>query len=137
MAKQEIKGSEDFSEMDDLINKTPKETELFVSHSLSIPEYVLIKLGDKPQNYIAQKLGVTDVQVSKWLSGASNMTLRTISKLEAALEIEIINPEISKMVKEHYGVSDKTINANMKIVEIKERVTAKVVSFIQYEVVEV
>ncbi|MFN8291215.1 MAG: helix-turn-helix transcriptional regulator [Chitinophagaceae bacterium] len=103
---------EDFSEMDDLIKATPKETTLFVSHSMSIPEYVLIKLGDRPQNFIAQKLGVTEAQVSKWLSGASNMTLRTMSKIESALDIKIINPEIIKVVKAHFGVSE-TITGEM------------------------
>lgn len=116
---------EDFSEMEELIKETPKETTIFVSHSLSIPEYVIIKLGNRPQNFIAQKLGVTEVQVSKWLSGASNMTLRTISKLEAALDIEIINPEVIKTVKKHFGVSEAVTAEMTTTVNKQEAVVFK------------
>ncbi|MEP7143624.1 MAG: helix-turn-helix transcriptional regulator [Ferruginibacter sp.] len=100
---------EDFSEMEELLNKTPKDAKIFVSHAMSIPEYVTIMLGDKPQNYIAEELDITEAQVSKWLSGASNMTLKTISKLEAALNINIINPEIIKKVKEKFNAHTASV----------------------------
>ena len=109
MDKDNTKYEEDFSEMEELYNKIPKDSEAFVTHSLSIPEYVYIKLGDRPQKYLADRLSKSEAEVSKLLSGSQNITLRTISKLEAALDINIINPEIIKCVKKHYGVSETPV----------------------------
>lgn len=40
---------------------------------------------------LAEKVGVTPQQVSKWLNGKSNMTLETIEKLESALGYQLID----------------------------------------------
>ena len=39
---------------------------------------------------LAEKVGVTPQQISKWLKGKSNMTLETIDKLENALGFDLI-----------------------------------------------
>ena len=52
-----------------------------------------------PQKELSEKLGKKEAEISKWLSGSHNFTLRTISKLEAALSIKIINPDIYQEVK--------------------------------------
>lgn len=92
---------EDFSDIDESVSKVSKDTKIYISHSLSIAEYVSIKLGNTPQKKLADDLKKTQPEISKWLSGTHNLTLRTISKLEAALDIEIINPEIIKFVRKH------------------------------------
>ena len=39
---------------------------------------------------LAQKLGKTETEVSRWLSGTHNLTLSTICKISAALGEEIV-----------------------------------------------
>lgn len=46
------------------------------------------------QNEIAENLEIAESQVSKWLSGFHNLTLKSIIKLEAASDIKILNPAI-------------------------------------------
>ena len=42
------------------------------------------------QKELAQKLGKTETEVSRWLSGTHNLTLSTICKISAALGEEIV-----------------------------------------------
>lgn len=42
------------------------------------------------QKELAERLGVSPQQVNKWLKGSENFTLDTISKLEEALDIQLL-----------------------------------------------
>ncbi|WNJ17454.1 helix-turn-helix transcriptional regulator [Pontibacter sp. G13] len=42
------------------------------------------------QKEFAERMGVSPQQVSKWLKGQENFRLETISKMEAVLEVELI-----------------------------------------------
>lgn len=42
------------------------------------------------QQDLAEKMGKQDSEISKWLSGTHNFTLKTLTKLEACLEEELI-----------------------------------------------
>lgn len=44
----------------------------------------------KNQNYLAEMMAVSPQQVSKWVKGSENFTFETISKIEHALQIELI-----------------------------------------------
>lgn len=46
------------------------------------------------QKDIAEKLGIAESQLSKWLSGYHNLTIKSILKLESVCSIEILNPLI-------------------------------------------
>lgn len=96
---QEIE-SEDFPELHNDIMQLPKDSKLYTQHVLNIPRYVKFTLSTLGlnQNYLAENLSKTDAEISKWLSGKQNITLRTISRLEAALSIDLINPEIKKLI---------------------------------------
>lgn len=93
--------SEDFEDIQQLIDDLPEDSKRFTDHILNIPRYVkfLLLHQDKSQNDVAQYLGKSESEISKWLSGRQNMTLRTISKLEAALSFDIINPNIKVVVE--------------------------------------
>jgi transcriptional regulator with XRE-family HTH domain len=88
--------SEESMGLFDLDNELPLESQIYIRHSLDIPRYVKTILADAKmsQSQLADKLGKSEAEISKWLSGRHNATLRTISKLEAALSLSIINPLI-------------------------------------------
>lgn len=77
---------------DNIKGKISPETEIFVSKSLDIIDqvyYILHEKNMKPRD-LAKELGKFESEVSKWLSGGHNITLKTIARLEAALNAEII-----------------------------------------------
>jgi len=72
--------------------KGPGDVERFVEKNLDISEQVLDLLKDKgwSQKDLAKALGKSTAEVSKWLSGTHNLTLRSIAKMEDALGTDII-----------------------------------------------
>ncbi|CAA6829871.1 MAG: Transcriptional regulator, XRE family [uncultured Aureispira sp.] len=73
-------------------NKVPKENKQFVSKNLDISQQVFAILEEKGWSQIdlARRLGKHKSDVSRMLSGLQNLTLKTITKLEAILETDII-----------------------------------------------
>jgi transcriptional regulator with XRE-family HTH domain len=76
----------------DAFNKVPKENKQFVSKNLDISQQVFAILEEKGWSQIdlAKQLGKHKSDVSRMLSGLQNLTLKTITKLEAILETDII-----------------------------------------------
>lgn len=72
--------------------KSPADVEQFVEKNLEISQQVYSIMKEKGWSQIdlAKALGKTTAEVSKWLSGTHNLTLRSIAKMEAALEQDII-----------------------------------------------
>jgi transcriptional regulator with XRE-family HTH domain len=70
----------------------PADVERFVDKNLDISQQVYALLADLgwSQKDFARKLGKTEAEISKWLSGSHNLTLRSIAKMEAALDKDII-----------------------------------------------
>jgi transcriptional regulator with XRE-family HTH domain len=68
------------------------ENRIFVRKNLAISEQVEALLKEKgwTQKEFAQKLGKTESEVSRLLSGLHNLTLKSIAKLEAELGSDII-----------------------------------------------
>ena len=68
------------------------ETRIFVRKNLAISEQVEALRKEKgwSQKELAQKLGKTESEVSRLLSGLHNLTLKSIAKLEAELGSDII-----------------------------------------------
>ncbi len=64
----------------------------YVDHSLAIAKQInlILKKLDKNQNDLAELLGKKESEISKWLRGTHNFTLKTISKIEDALGESII-----------------------------------------------
>ncbi|MCW3110575.1 MAG: family transcriptional regulator [Segetibacter sp.] len=102
MKKIKLIEQDDSSLFDKILKETPKEERLFVSKSLDVSTQILHVLEEKGmlQKDLANKLGKTEAEISKWLSGFHNFTLKTISKIEVELEKEIITTP--KQVKEEY-----------------------------------
>ncbi len=72
--------------------KGPEDVERFVDKNLDISQQVFAILEEKGWNQsdLAKALEKSDAEISKWLSGTHNLTLRSIAKMEAALDADII-----------------------------------------------
>ena len=71
----------------------PKETKIFIAKYSAIVVRVNTLLREKgyTQKSLAEGLGKKPSEISKWLGGEHNFTLRSLSKLEAELGESIIN----------------------------------------------
>lgn len=74
-------------------NKNP-EIDRFIERNLEITQKVCVILkerGIKKQEF-AKMLGKKSSEISKWLTGTHNLTLKSITKMEVALNIDLMNP---------------------------------------------
>lgn len=68
------------------------ENKRYISMNLQISNQIseLLTAKDWTQKEFAKKLGKQESEVSKWLSGLHNLTLKSITKMEAILGNDII-----------------------------------------------
>ena len=80
------------------------EIDRFVERNLAITEKVCAVLKERgiKKSKFAEMLGKTSPEVSKWLSGTHNLTLKSITKMEEALDINLINIEPIKQIEYVY-----------------------------------
>ena len=71
------------------------ETERFVDISMDIVDEIHKALDKKgwTQKELAQAINKSPAEISKWVSGLHNLTLKSIVKLEMALETHLIMTE--------------------------------------------
>lgn len=76
-----------------IFDQTPAEVHIFVRKHSDIVVRVHQLIRDKgwTQKDLANRLEKTQSEVSKWLSGKHNFTLKSIAKLEAELGEDIIH----------------------------------------------
>lgn len=81
---------EDFS----FFEKTNPNLDKYVDRSFEISDRINQILKDKniTQKVLSEKLNKKESEISKWLTGVHNFTIKTISKLEVALGESIIIP---------------------------------------------
>ncbi len=74
------------------LSKVSTDSKIFAEKSLDILDQVhfLLKEEGITQKDLSKKLGKSESEISKWLSGLHNMTLKTIAKLEAVLNRDIL-----------------------------------------------
>ena len=74
------------------LEATPKDIEIYVSKSVDVVERVMgiLKEQGKTQKDLAKALGKSESEISKWLCGTHNLTLKTIAKIEAALGEDVL-----------------------------------------------
>lgn len=75
-------------------NKNP-EIDRFIERNLEITQKVcvILKQRDIKKNEFAKMLGKRPSEITKWLSGLHNLTLKSITKMEAILDVNLMNPE--------------------------------------------
>ncbi|MBQ5979424.1 MAG: helix-turn-helix transcriptional regulator [Bacteroidales bacterium] len=76
----------------DALNSVPQRVKGEVDRSFDIANRIALTLKQRgwTQTDLAKKTGKTCSEVSKWLSGTQNFTLRTIALIEEALGTELI-----------------------------------------------
>ncbi|MBI1782739.1 MAG: helix-turn-helix transcriptional regulator [Sphingobacteriales bacterium] len=95
--KKKVLLAEDMPEFQASIDNMPADSKIFVDKSLEIAHYIfqLMERKGLKQKDLAEKMGKTEAEVSKILGGMHNLTLRSIAKLEAALEDTIVYTPLS------------------------------------------
>ncbi|MBN2412804.1 helix-turn-helix transcriptional regulator [candidate division KSB1 bacterium] len=92
-----------------LLQQVPPETKKLVQKQDEIAVLINSILQQKglTQKEFAKKTGMKESQLSKILSGNANMTLKTISKIEAALGEDIISiPAVKSTLIPQYHAAD-------------------------------
>jgi transcriptional regulator with XRE-family HTH domain len=106
--------------------KISKDVELFVERSFDIVDrihFILQKQG-KEQKDLAKALGKTESEISKWMTGTHNFTIKTLTKIEAVLgESVLVAPGKEKtkekvtfvyLTKSNYDLSSSNRTTKIK-----------------------
>ena len=98
---------------DRIRNRTQPETRRYVQKNLAVAAEInrLMKERGWTQKDLAKKMGKTESEVSKWLSGLHNLTLKSIAKLEIVLEADLLTvPETPMKTAKNVHYVVMTIN---------------------------
>ncbi|MEZ4850576.1 MAG: helix-turn-helix transcriptional regulator [Bacteroidia bacterium] len=84
-----------------ILSQTPKEVTEFVRlyGDIVVRVHELLKLKGITQKDLADRMGKKPSEISKWLNGEHNFTLRSIAKLQAELGEPIIHVPITSGFK--------------------------------------
>jgi transcriptional regulator with XRE-family HTH domain len=88
----------------------------FVDKNLMITEQVFQYLRDLgwTQKELAARVGKSEAEISKWLSGAHNLTLKSLAKLELALGEDVITtPSEARQKYERVRFVRVTVNPSV------------------------
>lgn len=87
--KQDLEGQKLFRQ---IVDETPAELKTQLRFSDSIAEKLdgLLKKRGMSQRELAKSTGKTEAEVSRWLGGTHNFTLRTLAKISIALGEDLI-----------------------------------------------
>lgn len=82
-------------DINDILNdagKAPLSTKLFYEKAFDVVDRIheLLEQQGLSQKDLAKKLGKSPSEVSKWLTGQHNLTLKTIAAMEAVLGEQIV-----------------------------------------------
>ena len=78
--------------MDDIREQMSPEMKKRMDLTVAIANriYQILETKGMSQKDLAQKLGKTETEVSRWLSGMHNLTIGTIAKISIALGEELL-----------------------------------------------
>lgn len=87
--KQDLEGQKLLRQV---VDETPAELKTQLRFSDSIAEKLdgLLKERGMSQRELAKSTGKTEAEVSRWLGGTHNFTLRTLAKISIALGEDLI-----------------------------------------------
>ena len=100
MEKGIKKNSNEQEFFSDILASIPKNIKQYVRLSMDIASQInlILKQENLSQKELANRLGKKESEISKWLSGNHNFTLKSLSKIEAVLGQQILftREEIAK-----------------------------------------
>jgi transcriptional regulator with XRE-family HTH domain len=99
---------------DNALSQVPEEVKNYVDHSFEIVDQIheiLVSQG-KTQRDLAEMLGKKESEISKWMRGTHNFTLKSIAKIESVLGETILTTpsKARKLSKTKMVVVTATIN---------------------------
>lgn len=101
-----------FQDFEEIIGSAKKENIHFVDKTMDISHYILTLLEKKglKQKDLAKLLNKKEAEISKWMGGLHNFTLRTISAIEVALNEQIvIIPNTTHVYSNAHMVNNKSV----------------------------
>lgn len=74
------------------VAKVPEDLRKEISWSFAISDKIagILEEQGMTQKMFAKKMGKSETEISRWLSGTHNFTLRTLSKISAVLGADMI-----------------------------------------------
>ncbi len=109
--------------LQEVIDETPKDVEIFMRWYADLTVRINRVLKEKgiSQKELAESLGKKPSEISKWLTGEHNFTLRSLAKLQADLDVELIQiPFAHSQNNRIHGEFKMTVSRNTQIVDFKK-----------------
>ena len=77
---------------DECMSQVPNDVRMELDMSFALADKIDMILKEKniSQKQLANRMGKTEAEVSRWLGGTHNFTLRTIAKISDALGVELL-----------------------------------------------
>ena len=77
---------------DECMVQVPDDVKIELDMSFALADKIdaILKEKDISQKELARRMGKTEAEVSRWLGGTHNFTLRTIAKISSALGIPLV-----------------------------------------------
>lgn len=74
------------------VEQVPADVKLFVDLSFSVADRIDAALKERgmTQKQLAQAMGKTENEVSRWVGGTHNFTLKTIAKISSVLNVDLL-----------------------------------------------
>lgn len=90
--KKKIQRSVRIPEVEESLEQLSEDDQLFVDKSMEIAHFIteILEKKNLKQKDLALLMGKSEAEISKLLSGMHNFTLRSIAKMEAALQERIV-----------------------------------------------
>ena len=78
---------------DECLASVSNDVKMELDMSFAIADKIDMILREKniSQKQLAKKMGKTEAEVSRWLGGTHNFTLRTIAKISDALGVRLVS----------------------------------------------
>lgn len=74
------------------VEQVPADVKLFVDLSFRVADRIDAALKERgmTQKQLAQAMGKTENEVSRWVGGTHNFTLKTIAKISSVLNVDLL-----------------------------------------------
>jgi|SRR5690606_11562488 len=84
-----------------------KYVDIFVDYTFDLSNRIqfLLEKNSMEQKDLAKALGKNESEISKWMSGSHNFTLKTIARIE-----DVLGGKLLEVVDEEYTINDKNVN---------------------------